>query len=187
MKHLMKTFALLGLSACLLTSGAIAACAQTPDAVPSVSGFTALSRKNSDCGGHHADAALTAQFKDADGTLHNYTLCAEGGEVDGKRNALTKVHAVFSRYDGDAYTGTLDNGEQILTLVCYEDDKHAAKTDNTTVYVLLSVLEGHDAYLVNTDGTETKIEVQPVGREGKFHIDLRDGAALVHLVPKAEP
>lgn len=112
MKHLMKTFALLGLSACLLTSGAIAACAQTPDAVPSVSGFTALSRKNSDCGGHHADAALTAQFKDADGTLHNYTLCAEGGEVDGKRNALTKVHAVFSRYDGDAYTGTLDNGEQ---------------------------------------------------------------------------
>lgn len=99
---------------------------------------------------------------------------------------MTKVHAVFSRYDGDAYTGTLDNGEQILTLVCYEDDKHAAKTDDTTVYVLLSVLEGHDAYLVNADGTETKIEVQPVGREGKFHIDLRDGAALVHLVPKAE-
>ena len=115
-----------------------------------------------------------------------HTLCAEGGEVDGKRNALTKVHAVFSRYDGDAYTGTLDNGEQILTLVCYEDDKHAAKTDDTTVYVLLSVLEGHDAYLVNADGTETKIEVQLVGREGKFHIDLRGGAALVHLVPKAE-
>ena len=185
MKHLMKTFALLGMSACLLTSGAIAACAQTPDAAQPASGFTVLSHKSSDCGSHHSNAALVAQYKDTDGTTHNYTICAEGGEVNGQKGALNKVDAVFPVYAGDAYTGMLDNGEQILTLVCYNDSESAIKTRDTIAYVDLSALEGYEAYLVNADGTETKIEMRQVDHDGKFHIDLRDGAALIHLVPVA--
>ena len=183
MKHWMKTFALLGMSACLLTGSAISACARTPGTGTDAAGFTVVSHKTSDCGSRHTDAALVAQFRDAEGKVREYTICAEGGEVNGKKGVLHKVDAVFPVYAGDAYTGTLDNGEQVLTLVCYNDDESAIRTRDTIAYVDLSALEGYEAYLVGADGTETKIEMKQVDHDGRFHIDLRDGAALIHLVP----
>lgn len=183
MKHLFKSVAILGMSACILTGGAIAACAQTPDITVPETGFTVVAHKSGDCGSHHADASLVAQYRDADGTVQEYTICAEGGEVNGKKGVLEQVHSVFPVYAGDAYTGTLDNGERVLTLVCYNTEDSSVHTRSTVAYVEAAALEGYDAYLVGSDGTETRLETRRVGSRECFDIDLRDGAALLHLVP----
>ncbi len=43
-------------------------------------------------------------------------------------------------------------------------------------------VEGYDLYVVNNDGTETKLEVGVGARRASFKVDMSQGAVLIHMV-----
>lgn len=43
-------------------------------------------------------------------------------------------------------------------------------------------MEGYDLYVVNNDGTETKLEVGIGARRASFKVDMSQGAVLIHMV-----
>ena len=87
MKTSMKTLAMLTLSACVITGSAVSSFA----AAPVTAGAAVLGHQTSTCGDDdHSNAEILARFKNADGSTSFYTICAEGGEVNGSA-ALTKL------------------------------------------------------------------------------------------------
>lgn len=183
MKNMMKTIAMLNLSACVLVGGAISSFAAAPVSTTA----QVVSHKTSTCGTYddisNANATIVAQFKNADGTTSSYTICAECGQVNGTAT-LTKVDNAFANFSGlNVYTGTLDNGEKVLTVTCLGGQ--GAITDvSANLELPASVVEGYDLYLVNEDGTETKLNVS-IGRKAFVKVNMQDGAALIHMVAQS--
>lgn len=181
MKKCMKTIAMFSLSACVLTAGAISSFA----AAPTASTVKILGHATSTCEEYRSNrdndnAVIVAQFKDADDTAKNYTICAEGGEVNGKAT-LTKVNETFANFTGlQVYTGTLDNGEKIMTVACL-GGSGAMTGVSANVELPRSAVEGYDLYLVNADGTETKLDVS-LGKKASMKVNMEDGAALIRMV-----
>lgn len=204
MKTTMKTLAMLTLSACVITGGAISSFAAAPvntvsstaisyrtisstAAAPAAVGAAVIGHKSSTCGDDtHTNAEILARFKNADGSISFYTVCAEGGEVNGEA-ALTKLTSASSNFYGtQVYTGTLDNGQSVMTVACISG---TGAMTGTTADVRLpnSSIKGYDLYLVGSDGTETKLNVSSSNNSNYsvVRVNMQDGAALIRLVPQS--
>ena len=184
MKKMMKTTAMLSLSACVMVGSAISSFAAAPESgTLKVWGHTTSTCQEYRSNVNNANAVILAQFQGANGTNHNYAICAECGDVNGKA-ALTKVENAFANFSGlQVYTGTLDNGEKIMTVTCLSGQ--GAMTDvSANVELPVSAVQGYDLYLVNEDGTETKLDVS-MGRKAFVKVNMQDGAALIHMVAQA--
>ena len=61
---------------------------------------------------------VTANYTAPDGTVKSYDFCAECGKVNDKA-VMTEITDSFSAYGQlYVYTGTLDNGEKMMTVTC---------------------------------------------------------------------
>ena len=200
----MKTLAMLSLSACVITGCAISSFAAEPvttvssyvvtssvissaAVVPASTSAAVLGHQTSTCGDDdHTNAEILARFQNADGSTSYYTICAEGGEVNGEA-ALTRVDSASSNFYGThVYTGTLDNGQRVMTVACISGS--GAMTGRTAdVHVPNSVIKGYDLYLVGSDGTETKLNVSSRSNSNYsvVRVNMQDGAALLRLVPQS--
>ena len=175
MKTSMKTLAMLTLSACVITGSAVSSFA----AAPVTAGVAVLGHQTSTCGDDdHSNAEILARFKNADGSTSFYTICAEGGEVNGSASS--------NFYGTRVYTGTLDNGQRVMTVACINGN--GAMTGTTAdVRVPNDAVKGYDLYLVGSDGTETKLNVSSSSNSScsVVRVNMQDGAALIHLVPQS--
>ena len=184
MKNTMKTLAMLTLSACVITGGTISSFAAAPD---TASAAAVLAHQSSNCGDDtNTNAEIIARFSNADGSTSLYTICAEGGEVNGA-DTLTELNGASSNFYGThVYTGTLDNGEQVMTVACISGGK-ALSGLSAEVQVPSSAIAGYDLYLVNSDGTETKLTVTSRSNSNysTVRVSMQDGAALIRLVPQS--
>ena len=180
MKNTMKLFAALTLSACVVTGGAISSFAAAPAAAGSAA---VLAHQTSTCGDdNHTNAEIIARFTNADGSASVYDICAEGGEVNGQ-STLTRLSSVSSNFYGtQVFTGTLDNGQQVMTVACLSGNG-AMTGVSADVWVPRSAVEGYDLYLVNSDGTETRLDASLRTSSAVIHVNMQDGAALIRLVP----
>lgn len=176
-----KTVATLTLSACLLTGGAISSFAAAPAGAVSAA---VLGRQTSTCGDNdNVNGEIVARFTDADGSTHTYTICAEGGEVNGK-DTLTELSA-YSIWSGThVYTGVLDNGERVMTVAALSGGRAVTTSEDTSIWVSRSAVDGYDLYLVNSDGTETRLNVSYAGSDAVIHVSMKDGASLIRMVAK---
>ena len=184
MKKMIKTFATLSLSACVLTDGAISSFA----AAPASTTVNILGHATSTCedynGNDNDNAVILAQFKNADGSVSNYAICAECGKVNGNA-ILTKVENTFANFSGlNVYTGTLDNGEKVMTVTCLSG--RGAMTDvSANVELPSSAVKGYDLYLVNADGSESKLNVSVGKKTASAKVNMQDGAALIRMVAQS--
>lgn len=179
---------MLNLSACVLIGGAISSFAAEPATAQVVE------HKDCACSNHSSkcdvpedisgeNTTIVAQFKNTDGSTSNYTICSDCGKVNGKAT-LTKVNNAFANFSNlRVYTGTLDNGEKIMTVTCL-GGQGAMTNVTANVELPASVVEGYDLYLVNEDGTETKLDVS-IGRKAFVKVSMQDGAALIHMVAQS--
>lgn len=178
MKNSVKTLAMLTLSACVVTGGAISSFA----VAPVTSGSAAvIAHQTSTCGDDdHANAEILARFSNADGSASFYTICAEGGEVNGEET-LTEVSGASSNF-----FGTLDNGERIMTAICISGNG-AMTNISADARIPNSDIKSYDLYLVNSDGTETKLDVASSSNSNYsvVRVNMKDGAALIRLVPQS--
>lgn len=174
-----KTVATLTLSACILTGGAASSFAVVPAGTVSAA---VLGHQTSTCGDNdNSNGEIIARFVNADGSTSTYTICAEGGEVNGK-NTLTKLSNTSANFSGlNVYTGKLDNGEHVMTIACFSAGK-AMDNVSSTVWVPKAAVEGYDLYLVNSDGTETKLDVSLHSSSAVFNVNMKDGASLIHMI-----
>lgn len=170
MNRTAKTVAMLSLSACVLVGSAVCSFAAEPTATATVTG-----RTTSSCCDGGAKNKILARFQNEDGTVSNYSICSEGGEVNGVA-ALEEVDYAFSNFSGTTvYEGILDNGEKVMTVTC--SSQYVANID-----INKEAVEGYDLYVVNNDGTETKLEVGIGARRASFKVDMSQGAVLIHMV-----
>lgn len=182
MKSTMKTIATLTLTACVLTGGAISSFAAAPASAVSAA---VIGHQSSTCGdSDNTNGEIIARFTNTDGSTSTYTICAEGGEVNGE-DTLTELSS-YSIFSGThVYTGTLDNGERVMTVAALSGGKATTTNENVNVWVSKSAIDGYDLYLVNSDGTETKLDVSYSGSDAILHVSMKDGASLIHMVSKA--
>ena len=107
-------------------------------------------------------------------------------EVNGSA-ALTELTSASSNFYGThVYTGTLDNGQRIMTVACINGN--GAMTGTTAdVRVPNDAVKGYDLYLVGSDGTETKLDVSSRSNSNYsvVRVNMQDGAALIRLVPQS--
>ena len=166
MKTSTKTLAMLTLSACVITGSAVSSFAATPV----TAGAAVLGHQTSTCGDDdHSNAEILARFKNADGSTSFYTICASS-----------------NFYGTRVYTGTLDNGQRVMTVACINGN--GAMTGTTAdVRVPNDAVKGYDLYLVGSDGTETKLNVSSRSNSScsVVRVNMQDGAALIHLVPQS--
>ena len=79
------------------------------------------------------------------------------------------------------YQGKLDNGERVMTVSCLSSGASAMSGVTANVMLPWSAVEGYDLYLVNADGTETKLE--PYGTDWAYlNVYLDGGTALIRMV-----
>lgn len=181
MKNMMKTIAMLSLSACVLVGGAVCSFA-----AESTSHYSAniLYHQADDCEGT-ARAEIVVQFSSPYGATNVYTICAECGDVNGK-SGLTKVNNATANFGGlEVYQGRLDNGERVMTVSCLNSEYEAMQNVSASVMLPASSVEGYDLYLVNTDGSETKLEVSSDGQWAHMDVYMADGAALIRMVSQS--
>ena len=178
MKRIATSIAVLGLSTCLLAGSAIPAFATAPAAA--VTGHQASTCHNET----NPDAVIVAQFPQADGTTVTHTLCAYGGEVDGKA-ALTRVSGVFANFSNPyVYTGTLPEGQQVMTVSCMGGNG-ARKYITADLQLPHELVAGQDLHLVQADGSSVKLSIDRSGTWAKVSVPMQDGAALLLMVPQA--
>ncbi len=184
MKPMMKTLAMLSLSACILVGGAVSSFAA------GTSSYTAnvLSHQTDSCN-EYFRAEMVARFTNENGASQTYTICSDCGSVS-SGSSLSRVRNASANFNGlKIYKGTLDNGEQVMTVACINA---GGAMQDVTANVMLPVsnVEGYDLYLVNADGSETKLDVSTSSSwsgEDWAHFDvyMDGGAALIHMVPQA--
>ena len=185
MKTMMKTLAMLSLSACILVGGAVSSFAA------GTSTYTAnvLSHQTNSCEGTQR-AEMVVRFSSPYGATQTYTICGECGDVNGV-STLSKVSNATANFSGlKVYQGTLDNGERIMTVSCLSSGYTALTNVSANVMMPSSNVEGYDLYLVNADGTETKLDASTSSAwsgDDWAHIDvyMDNGTALIRMVPQA--
>ncbi len=167
MNRTVKTLAMLSLSACILAGGAISSFAAAPETTAAVSTVSSSV--------HTTSSKVKVNFKNADGTVSSYTVNAENGKVNDKAT-LQEVPYTFSNYsETTVYEGTLSNGEKVMTV-------NVSGSFGATIDIAKEAVEGYDLYVVNADGTETKLEVGIGAERATFKVDMQDGAVLIHMV-----
>lgn len=185
MKTMMKTLAMLSLSACILVGGAVSSFAA------GTSAYTAnvLSHQTNDCEGTQR-AEMVVRFTNENGSSKTYTICGECGSVSGV-STLSKVSNATANFSGlKIYQGTLDNGERIMTVSCLSSGYTALTNVSANVMMPSSSIEGYDLYLVNADGSETKLDVSTSNAWSgddwaHFDVYMDGGTALIRMVPQA--
>ena len=182
MKKSAKTIAVLTLSACVMTGGALSGFAAQGSAYR-ITGY-----KTSTCevydGDDYKNAVILAEYTAADGSTKSYTFCAECGAVNGEEG-MEEITDSFSAYGHlYVYSGTLDNGDKMMTVTCLSG-QGAMDYINPTVRIANEAVEGYDLYLVSEDGTETKLEAKTGYFYTSYKIPMVKGAALVRMVPQA--
>ena len=183
MKSMMKTFAMIGLSACMLAGGAISSFAAEP---ASGSRYTAniLSHQINSCD-DTARAEIVVQFTSEYGDAKVYTICSECGDVtssSGGSGSLSRVKDTTANFGGvKVYQGKLDNGERVMTVACINSDDAAMQNVTANVMLPKSSLEGYDLYLVNADGTESKLDISISDEWAYINVYMADGAALIRM------
>lgn len=179
MKTMMKTLAMLSLSACILVGGAVSSFAAGS------SPYTAniLYHQMDSCN-EYFRAEMVVRFTNENGASQTYTICSDCGSVSGG-SSLSRVRNTTANFNGlKVYQGTLDNGERIMTVACING---GGAMQNVTANVMMpnSSIEGYDLYLVNADGTETKLEVSNSDQWAYIDVYMDGGAALIRMVPQA--
>ena len=175
MNTTMKRIAMFTLSACLMAGCAVSGFAAGGSA------YTVLGRQTSDCEGTQK-AEIVVRYTGEDGAARDYVICAECGDVNGA-GCLDKVEgATANLSELYVYTGTLDNGERVMTVACISGP---GAMQGVTANVMLpwSAVEGYELYLVNADGGETKLE--PYGGDWAYlDVNMQEGAALIRMLPQ---
>lgn len=185
MKTMMKTLAMLSLSACILVGGAVSSFAA------GTSHYTAnvLYHQANACEGTQR-AEMVVRFSSPYGATQTYTICGECGDVNGV-SSLKKVSNATANFSGlKVYQGTLDNGERIMTVTCLNSEYEAVQNATANVMLPNSNVEGYDLYLVNADGSETKLDVSTSSAWSgddwaHFDVYMDGGTALIRMVPQA--
>ena len=177
MKTMMKRIAMFTLSACMLAGGAVSSFAAGAS-----SHYTAaiLSHQTDACEGTEK-AELTVRFSSPYGDVQDYVICGECGDVNGK-SCLSEVDDTVGNFSElCVYQGKLDNGERIMTVACLSSGVNAMSGVTANVMMPWDAIEGYDLYLVNADGTETKIE--PYGTDWAYiDVYMDGGTALIRMV-----
>lgn len=172
---------MLSLSACVLAGGAVSSFAAT-----AADNYTAsiLYHQSDDCEGT-AKAQMAVRFTSPNGTTNTYTICAECGDVNGK-STLTAVKDAVANFGGlEVYQGNLDNGVRIMTVSCMTSEYSAMSGVTASVMMPKSSIEGYDLYLINADGTESKLEPRDSSSYVYLDVYMENGAALIEMVPQA--
>ena len=187
MKTMMKRIAMLTLSACMLVGGAVSSFAAT--GASSHYTVSILGHQTNDCEGT-AKGEIVARFSSPYGDVQDYVICGECGDVNGV-SSLKKVSNATANFSGlKIYQGTLDNGERIMTVSCLSSGYTALTNVSANVMLPSSSIEGYDLYLVNADGSETKLDISTSSAwsgDDWAHIDvyMDGGTALIRMVPQA--
>ena len=190
MKTMMKRIAMFTLSACMLAGGAVSSFAAGAS-----SHYTAaiLSHQTDACEGTEK-AELTVRFSSPYGDVQDYVICGECGDVNGEsglqevdgdvngESGLQEVDNAVANFSKlYVYQGKLDNGERVMTVSCLSSGASAMSGVTANVMLPWSAVEGYDLYLVNADGTETKLE--PYGTDWAYlNVYLDGGTALIRMV-----
>ena len=139
MKSMIKTFAMLSLSACILVGGAVSSFAAGPDA------SVVIGHGTSGCD-TEARAEIVARMEKG-GTTTTYTICSSCGDVNGE-SCLSGIDNAFANFGGlEAYTGVLDNGQRVMALGCIEGGA-AIENVEANVDMPASYVEGYTLYQV---------------------------------------
>ena len=113
--RILKALASFGLSVCVLAGSSVVSMAEETPGKTECKEHTwkTTTEYKTEC------VETTFQHKLPDGTTETLTLCPECGKV--KNNTqLTKVNGVFSNFSNlTVHTGTLKNGEQVMTAAFY--------------------------------------------------------------------
>ena len=177
MKTMMKRIAMFTLSACMLAGGAVSSFAAGAS-----SHYTAavLSHQTDACEGTEK-AELTVRFSSPYGDVQDYVICGECGDVNGESGLQEVDNAVANFSKLYVYQGKLDNGERVMTVSCLSSGASAMSGVTANVMLPWSAVEGYDLYLVNADGTETKLE--SYGTDWAYlNVYLDGGTALIRMV-----
>lgn len=189
MRKNFKMAAMIALSACMIAGTAFSACAAPVENETRTGNAVVVAHKTSSCKADpkeqsNPNAQIVVQFTDANGESRNYTICAECGEVNGMSGILTAVKDPVANFESPCvYTGTLNNGETVMTAVCLS--ANGAMTGiRANIWIPKETVEGYDLYLVNADGTETKVGITDKGSRVVLDVDMQDGASLIRMVPQ---
>ena len=178
MKTMMKRIAMLTLSACMLVGGAVSSFAAT--GASSHYTVSILGHQTNDCEGT-AKGEIVARFSSPYGDVQDYVICGECGDVNGE-SGLSKVKDAYGNFSElYVYQGKLDNGERVMMVSCLTSEVNAMSGVTANVMLPWSAVDGYDLYLVNADGTETKLE--PYGTDWAYlNVYLDGGTALIRMV-----
>lgn len=177
---------MIALSACMIAGTAFSACA-APVENGTTGSAVILAHLTSSCKvdpkeQSNPNAQIVVKFTDANGESRNYTICAECGEVNGMDGILTAVKDTVANFDSPyVYTGTLDNGETVMTVTCLSGDG-AMTGIRANVWLPKETVKGYDLYLVNADGTESRVNMTDKGSRVILDVDMKDGASLIRMV-----
>lgn len=202
--RILKTLAMLGLSACLLVGSA-------------VSGFAADAANKDTCpkskDGKH-EWKITEEWKEdcvpTDFSLDGKTItlcphCGKEGKTDPVER-LSEVKFAFSNYSNiKVYKGSLKNGKTVMTVAFYNSTyiqnavcAKCGKVENlhttaarvmdsdttTNIELPVDAVKGYSLLLVNADGTKTPIDVSIDEARNKafFQLNTKGGAKLIEMV-----
>lgn len=204
-KRILKTLAMLGLSACILVGSAVSGfAADAPDKKEECKEdkheWTTVVEYRDDC--------VPTEFQTSAGKIVLCPHCGKEGKKD-PVECLSLVKNTFSNFSNlKIYSGTLENDQKVMTVafyyptrietdVCTKCDKVGAKRTydarvmkfgvTANIEMPAEVLNGYTMMLVQADGSETPVEylVSENGKKAFFQLDMTMGAQLIHLVPKA--
>ena len=175
MKTMMKRLILAALSACLVVGGAVSGFAASTHYTARILGY-----QSSGCEGTEK-AAVAVRFESEYGDSRDYVICGECGSVNGE-SCLEEVDNTVGNFGGlCVYQGKLDNGERVMTVSALSSGASAMSGVTANVMMPWDAIEGYDLYLVNADGTETKLE--PYGGDWAYlDVPMEGGAALIRMV-----
>lgn len=192
MRKNFKMAVMIALSVCMVAGTAFSACAAPVESETRTGTAMILAHKTSSCKfdpreQYNQNAQIVVRFTNENGESKNYTICAECGDVDGVSGILTAVKDPVANFESPyVYTGTLDNGETVMTVTCLSGNIGAMTGIRANVWIPKETVEGYDLYLVNADGTETKVNVTDKGSRVVLDVNMQDGASLIRMVPQAE-
>ena len=201
---------MLGLSACILAGGALAGSAAEPAGSGSPEECQHQWHYETELKKPCIEADF--QYRHADGRTETIVLCPVCGK-EGKPDAwkpgdvqLTEVKDAFANFSGlTVHTGTLSDGMQVMTVgfyypditekqVCnlcgssevlsHYDARLMASQVEASIELPKEIVEGYDLMLVNTDGTETRLDVSVGEKKAFFKLDMTPGTRLIRLAAK---
>lgn len=155
---------------------------------------TALCKRSFCCDGLMVGCERYAYTIQSSSEEYAFTICPICGAVNSKarltqRDGASATAKTFSVPKGDLVvrTGTLENGEKLMT-ICFEVVGVSARAKGTIRFSMPeSLLEGCDLKLLHSDGTETTVPVTIKMGYASFNLDFgaKDAASamVLHMIP----